>query len=152
AMPNWLSYAFPIEGSPTSGPGAPPMWSGDVLPPSGSWVFKQPRFAALAQQNAVQPAGRAKVILLDTTPGLPKDVITTAVNLPDYAANSLLGQLVNDLQTGKMLITDPYVAILANDPFFAGQDDLGRPFAYNMNDHGLFIAGIIRSIVPQAEM
>jgi hypothetical protein len=152
AMPNWLSYAFAQEGLPTSGPGAPPMWSPDAHPPGGSWVFKQPQFAALVQQNARQPSGNVKVILLDTSPGLAKDVIARAQSLPDYAQNSLLGQIVNDLQTGKMLISDPYAAILLNDHFFAGQDDLGRPFGYDMNDHGLFIAGIIRSIVPQAEM
>jgi hypothetical protein len=152
AMPNWLSYAFPAEGSPTSGPGAPPMWSPDAFPPSGSWTFKHPQFAALIQQNKAQPAGSVRVILFDTAPGSAQDVIARAQSLPDYAANSLLGQLVNDLQTGKMLISDPYAAILLQDHFFAGQDDLGRPFGYNMDDHGLFIAGIIRSIVPQAEM
>ncbi len=152
AMPNWITYASPGEGTPTSGPGAPPMWSPEDLPPSGSWVFKQPQFAALVQQNAAQAAGNVKVILLDTSPGLAKDIIARAQSLPDYADNSLLGQLVNDLQTGKMLITDPYAAILPDDHFTAGQDNLGRPFGYNMDDHGLFIAGIIRSIVPQAEM
>ncbi len=152
AMPNWLTYSLHTTGTPTSGPGAPPMWSPDAFPPSGSWIFKQPQFASLVQQNAGQPSGSVKVILLDTSPGLAKDVIARALGLPDYADNSLLGQLVNDLQTGKMLITDPYAAILLSDHFAAGQDDLGRPFAYNMNDHGLFIAGIIRSIVPQAEM
>ncbi|HLV97912.1 MAG TPA: S8/S53 family peptidase [Ktedonobacterales bacterium] len=152
AMPNWLSYGFATEGLPTSGPGAPPMWSPDAAAPSGSWIFKQPEFAALIQKNKTQPVGSVRVILFDTASGSGQDVIAAAQNLPDYAANSLLGQVVNDLQSGKMLITDPYAAILANDPFFAGQDDLGRPFSYNMNDHGIFIAGIIRSIVPQAEI
>jgi stage V sporulation protein SpoVS len=152
STPNWLSYAFAVEGTPTSGPGAPPMWSPDALPPSGTWLFKQPAFTALAQQNAEQTGRNVKVILFDTSPGLANDVIARAQSLPDYAQNSLLGQLVKDLQSGKMLITDPYAAILLNDQFFAGQDDLGRPFGYNMNDHGLFIAGIIRSIVPQAEI
>ncbi len=152
AMPNWLSYSFPMEGSPTSGPGAPPMWSPDAPAPSGSWTFKHPGFAALVQKNKAQPAGSARVILFDSAPGSGPEVIARAQSLPDYAANSLLGQLVNDLQTGKMLISDPYAAILAKDPFFAGQDDLGRPFSYNMNDHGLFIAGIISSIAPQAEI
>lgn len=151
AMPNWLTHASPAAPTPTSGPGAPPMWSPDASPPSGSWLFKQPPFAALAQQ-AKQSSGRVKVIMLDTSPGLASDIIARAQSLPDYAQNSLLGQLVNDLQTGKMLITDPYAATLLNDHYIGGQDDLGRPFGYNMNDHGLFIAGIIRSIVPQAEM
>lgn len=152
AAPNWLTFSLPSVGTPTSGPGAPPMWSPDARPPSGTWLFKQPAFAALAQQNAGQTGRNVKVILFDTSPGLATDVIARAQSLPDYARNSLLGQLVKDLQSGKMLITDPYAAILLNDQFFAGQDDLGRPFGYNMNDHGLFIAGIIRSIVPQAEI
>src|SRR5579859_7725894 len=152
AMPNWLTYSLHTSGTPTSGPGAPPMWSPDASPPSGSWVFKQPQFAALAQQNATPSTGSVRVILLDTTPGTAQDVIARAMSLSDYSDNSLLGQVVGDLQTGKMLISDPYAAILLQDHFIAGQDDLGRPFAYNMTDHGLFIAGIIRSIVPQAEM
>ncbi len=152
AMPNWLTYSLHTSGTPESGPGAPPMWSPDASPPSGSWVFQQPQFAALAQQNAATSSGSVRVILLDTAPGTAKDVITRAMSLADYTDNSLLGQIVSDLQTGKMIISDPYAAILLQDHFIAGQDDLGRPFGYNMSDHGLFIAGIIRSIVPQAEM
>jgi hypothetical protein len=152
AMPNWLTSTSITGGTPDSGPGGPPLWSPDAPLPSGTWIFKQPQFATLIQQNATKVSGAVKVILLDTAPGGAAEVITRAQSLADYAQNSLLEQIVNDLQTGKMLITDPYAAILLQDHFFAGQDDLGRPFGYNMNDHGLFIAGIIRSIAPQAEI
>lgn len=152
AMPNWLTYGLAAGGTPTSGPGAPPLWSADA--PSSTWTFNQSRFATLIQENAGKSPEdvKVKVILLDTASGKDKEVIARALGLPHYSDNSLLGKIVNDLQTRKMLITDPYAPFLLKDYFFAGQDDLGRPFAYNMSDHGLFIAGIIRSIAPQAEI
>lgn len=153
AMPNWLTYGSPISPDPASGPGGPPIWSPDASPPSGSWNFKQPQFAALVQQNKQQAAGHVTVIILDTALGDKDTVIARAQALPDYPNNALLQQIVNDLNQGKMLIDTSIPAfMLPGNQFGAGQDDLGRPFVYNMVDHGLFVAGIIRSIVPQAEI
>ncbi len=155
AMPNWLTYDLQMGGTPTSGPGAPPLWS--TFAASGTWTFKQPQFAKLIQENAAKGSGAVKVILLDTASSKDEIIaraqaIKNDADLAGRPENGLLEQIVHDLQTGKMLITDHYAATLLKDHFFAGQDDLGRPFAYNMNDHGLFIAGIIRSIAPQAEI
>lgn len=153
AMPNWLTYGSGQVSEPASGPGGPPIWSPDVPPPSGSWLFKQPQFAALVQHNKQQVAGHATVIILDTILGDKDAVIMRAQALPDYANNALLKQMVDDLNQGKLLIDTSIPAfMLPGSQFGAGQDDLGRPFTYNMVDHGLFIAGIIHSIAPQAEI
>lgn len=153
AMPNWLTYGSGQVSEPASGPGGPPIWSPDAPPPSGSWLFKQPQFAALVQQNKQQTAGHATVIILDTILGDKDAVIARAQALPDYENNALLKQMVDDLNQGKMLIDTSIPAfMLPGSQFGAGQDDLGRPFTYNMVDHGLFIAGIIHSIAPQAEI
>jgi hypothetical protein len=152
AMPNWVTHSSPITEEPSSGPGGPPIWSPDAPPPSGSWVFKQPQFAALVQQNQ-QTTGHVTVIILDTSLGDKNAVIAGIQAVPDHAKNALLNQIVNDLNQGKMLIDTSIPAyMLPGNQFGAGQDNLGRPFPYNMVDHGLFIAGIIASIVPQAEI
>jgi hypothetical protein len=152
AMPNWLTYGSGQAADPASGPGGPPIRSLDASPPSGSWLFTQPQFAALIQQNR-QSQRHVTVIILDAVLGDKDAVIAGAQAIPDYAKNALLNQIVNDLNQGKMLIDTSIPAyMLPGNQFGAGQDDLGRPFRYNMVDHGLFIAGIIGSIVPQAEI
>jgi hypothetical protein len=153
AMPNWLNRGSSQAPEPSSGPGAPPMWSSEAVPPSGQWTFTQPQFAALVQHNQQQPGGHVTVIVLDSALGDKDAVIASAQGVPDYASNTLLKLIVKDLADGKMLIDTSIPAfMLPGNQYGAGQDDLGRPFVYNMVDHGLFIVGIIRSIVPQAEI
>ncbi len=148
AMPNWLTSAAHGGAQPPSGPGAPPIWS-PMLAASGRWRFKQQPFIDLIQRTQ-NGSGEVTVIILDTSPGTTKEVIERALSLPGFKQNTLLEQIVDDLQTGKMIID------MSHEPppsiFRTGLDELGRPFGYNMADHGLFVAGIVRSIVPQAKM
>jgi hypothetical protein len=151
SMPNWLTHTSQAGHEPATGPGAPPMWSSSVKPPSGSWTFTQPAFATLIKNNlTVQHPEEVTVIILDTAMGDDQAVINQA---QQYPHNALLQQIVADLQNHKMHIdATTYTSHLASDQYSAGQDDLGRPFAYNMVDHGLFIAGIIRNIAPQVKI
>lgn len=152
AMPNWLTHTSQGAHDPASGPGAPPIWSDSEKPPSGSWTFTpQSAFDTLRKNNlAVQQPEEVTVIILDTALGNDQAVINQAQQYPN---NALLQQIVADLQNHKMHIdVTTYAGGVPSNQYSAGQDDLGRPFAYNMDDHGLFIAGIIRNIAPQVKI
>jgi hypothetical protein len=148
AMPNWLTAPSLSGHQPPTGPGAPPIWS-PMLSAGGRWKFKQQPFADLI--NRTQNSSReVTVIILDTSPGSAKEVIQRALSLSGYSKNTLLEQIVDDLQTGKMIIDMAHKQ--PPDIYRSGLDELGRPYGYNMADHGLFVTGIIRTIVPQAKI
>jgi subtilisin family serine protease len=165
ATPNWLSAAGQ-SGFTGGGPAAPPQ----PLPPddvtTGKWAFQfaDTRLAALAGQSREASATglRIKVAVLDTCPTY--DAVVAAADR--YDKNQLLQEVRPD--------SNPQVKI--DDPALLGPADFApaahflpnwgkdldtweqnrtaetRKKHYPIPDHGLFSAGIIRDIAPQAEI
>ncbi len=149
AVPNWLTSPLQTGGQPIGGPGAPPMDS-EKFPYSGTWKFKQDVFKKLIEENKGS-SEQVTVVILDTAFGDAQTVIGQAQRIPQYNNNGLLQRIVADLQNGRMTIDLSHVP-LPGPEFRSGLDEYGRCCGYNMVDHGLFVAGIIRDIVPQAKI
>ncbi|MGN6756491.1 MAG: S8 family serine peptidase [Thermomicrobiales bacterium] len=165
ATPNWLAAAGQ-DGFTGGGPAAPPQ----PLPPrqvtTGKWTFQftNPQLAALAGKSREASANglRIKVAVLDTCPTY--DAVVGAANR--YGENQLLQEVRPD-QNPQVKIDDPVplgTADFAPAAHFLPNwgDDLDtwkqyptaetRKKHYPIPDHGLFAAGIIRDIAPQAEI
>lgn len=152
ASPNWLSSATPGQIG-TGGPGARPVVA--ELPPGG-W-----------QHRSVGTTGAPfgfKLPLPLATQVTNKTSVTVAV-IDTAPSQALLKQAFDTWHTEHPLIQSllgpdgmPGAArrlhVTYGDPtLMAAVDDYGlRDHTYNMADHGLFAAGIIHTLAPQAEL
>ncbi len=144
AMPNWLTAPLPGGAQPPSGPGAPPMEAPPLL--QGKWEFQQTPFKHLVQRTK-SSKDEVTVIILDTSfAGGKEECKEKAKLLTKPQGNQLLQQVLTDLDTGAITIDTSMTPI--SDQFRSGLDEYGRPYGYDMVDHGLFVAGIIRGILP----
>jgi hypothetical protein len=153
--PNWLSTG--ADDGDGGSPGSLPEPA-----PDGTW-----RFRALSRRLAARlikaDESRVLVAVLDTSPR--KEELDAAA--ARYPGNWLLQVLSQESQPGGRLVVDrsqPSPLLLDDyydPPFLSGlypQMFLQRPEPdasqahYLMPDHGLFVAGIVRSIAPFAEI
>lgn len=145
ATPNWLirSAPFaPIDG-PATLPAAAPAgrWSFTV-PDGGSWppadVAEQGQNSASTRGMAGAPDPRIVVAVLDTWPGEQRLEDAPA----SYPDNTLVIELA-DLARRELLV---------NVEPCTPPDDVPERLSHAAADHGLFLAGIIHSVAPHAEL
>ncbi len=138
ASPNWLTSVV-SQGSGTGGPGGRPS------PYNGSRTGAPAGFGSLitslTQKNLYGKGEGVDVAILDTAP-CTHDLVAAPKEYPDHPIlSTLLGP------NGKLrLYPAPYDEVVR-----LGNTSLNH-HDYNMTDHGLFVAGIIHSIVPQANI
>lgn len=148
AAPAYFCGATPVivQGCPA----VPPVpVSVDASCPSspGLWPIELPR----GKQSSTIGTGRGvKVFVLDALPKLAD--ITRAANAA--GANN---KLLLDVATNVQFRYNYDSLVDAVDPSGSGQitvgkDIFGRHSTFNMPDHGLFIAGIVRSLAPDASI
>lgn len=145
AMPNWLNGGTPIGCSTHGCPVSPPTPVTDTCA-NGTWKLAMPNLP-----EALQSANGegVTVLVLDTQP--TKEAVVAAAGTASGKANPLLLDIVNTV-----VLPDPRAALPARydtpNPMLpgTGKDIYGRLVGFPMEDHGLFIAGMIRDLVPGA--
>ncbi len=153
AAPNWLSSSTgPVSGCGTHG-GAitPPL---PVEDPAPDWHITLPDLVPALQKRT---GTGVTVFVLDTQPALQQ--IRSAAERAGKN-NALLETLVSQLDTPSPTFVlhnsgQPLPAILENgSPYqpFSGRDVFGRLSGFEMSDHGLFVAGIVRDVAPDARI
>ena len=140
ALPNWLTSVASQAGG-TGGPGGRPFpYFGN--PKSAPYVFDIKKQLKEAAGDGIYGDGSdVDVVILDTAP-CAQDLVSAYKECPDHPLiSTLLGP------NGKLhLYPATYNELLRLGCTSLNEHD------YKMTDHGLFIAGIIHSIVPQAEI
>jgi len=156
AMPNWVGGATGdvTHGCPTVPP--IPVPAGESCGSSpGRWPIELPQLSTEMQNLKGKDV---TAFVLDTMPTLDPDVITQAANAA--GSNNLLLQDIADQKNRsvspfiKFIYTDlpDTLAEDAPDQLVTGRDICGRVVGFAMPDHGLFVTGIVRSLVPLANI
>lgn len=152
ATPNWLGSAAP-EPHTGAGPGVPP--SPAPRPAAGAWRFSfpgHPELEAATDPTAARHEAGIMVAVLDTSPSA-EDVAAAAARFPD---NPLLAEVRDTVLIDEALSPVPPHTPAAGTaevyPDWRAADSPGGvdADALRIADHGLFAAGIIRSILPTA--
>ena len=147
AMPNWyhgstnVNPGIIIQGCPV----APPIPANDACT-SGSWHYTLPAELPSFIQNAT--GAHVAVFVLDTLPTLQQ--IAQAVN-NSAGSNNLLLDFVENVTLNYQVLSDALDAAQSGQPS-TGNDIYGELVGFPMNDHGVFVAGIIRDIAPDAHV
>lgn len=177
AVPNWLTTA--MAGGPS--PGSRPEWiDADDAPSDGyywSFQFENPEIKRIvAAQRTPGKQSDVIVAILDTSPD--RDAISkllAAPGTPQGIKDNKLLQNVSAAQSkGSIIIDDPADLSIPEDEFnmlgggvkvdwanlgppgitaaSSGTATKGTsPDPFKMDDHGLFVTGIIHDIAPNAE-
>lgn len=137
ASPNWLT-SVASQGAGTGGPGSRPT------PYSGRDMRVPHPFSITTnlQQKGIYKEGEGvDVVILDTAPSAHA-LVAAPKEWPDHPIiKTLLGP------HGKLtLYPAPYDEVVRLGNTSLNDHD------YNMTDHGLFVAGIVHSIVPEAKI
>ncbi len=164
AAPNWVGGAncF-VHGCPIFPPFPVPA-SDSCASEAGTWPISLPDIPDTA------PAGKATgqgvtVFVLDSMPLIPDGATAQTSNAISGAASGAgsSNALINTINNETNLPTTPHVdfsySILptalsnnAEDRLVTGRDINGKRYGFSMADHGLFVTGIIESIVPDANI
>ncbi len=153
AMPNWLVIAAPTLYTP-GGPALPPKPAPLIelagitssVPPGWHLSFSEPGIA-LASQDAAE----VTVAILDTAHH--PDRLRSAALRPELRRNWLLQRLAASLRSndGSFEIDYDRRYYITND-VSTGRDTANNARYFFMPDHGLFVAGIVRDLAPQARI
>lgn len=161
-MPNWHCTAACFT---HGGPGTPPfpVPEGDICSAApGNWHISLPDLTS-------SPIGKndgkgVTVFVLDTMPSTSGDESGVAPAIQNAAQkagehNHLLNTIATQLNREqephiKIHYTQlaPFLSPTAPDQAVTGRDLDGKKNAYYMPDHGLFVAGIIRDLAPEANI
>lgn len=146
ASPNWLT-SVTSQGAGTGGPGSRPSpYNGSRTgAPAGFGGF----ISSLTEKKLYGSGEGVDVVILDTAPSA-QALVSAPKEWPDHPLlPTLLGKQdqLGKMQPGKLrLYPAPYDEVVRLWNTSLNDHD------YNMTDHGLFIAGIIHSIVPEARI
>ncbi|HEY4383468.1 MAG TPA: hypothetical protein VGN34_03190, partial [Ktedonobacteraceae bacterium] len=161
AAPHWIGSATPCMVG--SGPGVPPVpvasdESSTTTP--GQWPIDLPAVNAAGSLLADKRGAGVHVFVLDTMPGLSTQAQTQPLAAAAQQAgehNRLLQLLASEVQEPSLY--QMHYQLLPEETRFspeyqpaAGRDIHGNAYAFNMPDHGLFVSGIIRDLVPEANI
>lgn len=148
AMPNWLNGGTGNGGSDHVTHGCP------VIPPipvndpcaSGNWHITLPPELPASILEAT--GAGVHVFVLDTLP-TPAQIYKAVAHSGD--SNPLLLDIVENVTLNYQVLSD---ALDVPDPAqpATGDDIYGRTVGFPMNDHGVFIAGIIRDLAPDTHV
>ncbi len=146
AAPTWLTGG--TGGSPSGGQGCPLTPPMPVTDSCSNWRFKLPHLS----DNLKSKKGRGvTAFILDLFP--ERGIIARAARLA--GDDNLLLTKVNE--TAKfdysfMSGLQDVQEIGATNGTFVGKDVYGRHYPIRLEDHGLFIAGIVRDLAPRAQI
>ena len=147
ASPNWLNGGtnvdpnYIIVGCPAS----PPIPANDPCA-SGNWHITLP--AELPRDILNARGDGVQVFVLDTLPQLQQisDAVIASAN-----SNPLLVDIAENVTLNYQVLSDILDVPSPNQPA-TGNDIHGNLVGFPMNDHGVFIAGIIRDLAPAARV
>lgn len=156
AMPNWMGGGtngggnVGFDGGIAHGcPITPPI----PIPGSETCTVQPGRFPiSLPQLSDTMKGMRGEgvnVYVLDTVPKVD-DIFTAAGKAGNN--NLLLAEMVTGIKTGAMVIGNQQVPRKIRTSIRTGKDVYGRLFGFDMPDHGLFVAGIIHDLAPEARI
>src|SRR5579875_288950 len=161
AAPNWLGDSAPhCYGG--GGPGSPPIpvpAENTCSATPGYWPITLPDLNSPHPSPIAGMTGEGvTVFVLDTMPELhPDDILKAAANAG--ASNLLLQEIAQEMTRS----TSPFIRREyqylpdhlrenADDQIITGYDIYGRPYGFNMEDHGLFVTGIVRDLARGADI
>ncbi|HEX7735114.1 MAG TPA: S8/S53 family peptidase [Ktedonobacteraceae bacterium] len=141
AMPNWLTGGTPIS---AGCPVVPPIPANDVRLDL-NWHIELPAELPAEILNATGKG--VHVFVLDTVP-TQVQIFSAMLN---GASNTLLQDLVEHVDFHYSFLPELLEQPGADQPA-TGTDIYARLIGFRMNDHGVFIAGIIRDLAPDAQV
>lgn len=151
AMPNWLVTAarqLYSEGGPAVPPRPAPqldLAAADNLPVGWHISFVDP-----VMPSHLNDTEDVIVAVLDTAQH--PDRLISASTRPELKRNRLLQRLAGDLRSESGSLEIEYDRYPIIGDVRTGRDFYNQPGYYNMPDHGVFVAGIIRDIAPAAHI
>ena len=151
AMPNWLVTAAPAlygDGGPALPPQPAPTL--DLPTPGNSPIGWHISFIDQSLSLDPDDAAGVMVAVLDTAPH-PESLRSVATR-PELRRNWLLQRLAANLRSQNGSFEIEYDRYPVSEEICTGRDINGDPLYYSMPDHGLFVAGLIRDIAPQARI
>ncbi len=147
ALPNWLNGGTNIgpniitHGCPVT----PPIPAGDSCD-SGRWTITLPPQLPDSLQEATGDG--VTMFVLDT---LPRRSQVKAAAQAAGMNNQLLQDIYENVKFNYHVLSDD-LDIPNPDQPATGKDIYGRLVGFPMNDHGIFVAGIIRDLAPDAKV
>jgi hypothetical protein len=146
--PNWLMSSAQGQFG-TGGPGAKPVPIADPQEYGSAvrpWEFQMPETFRKSMGTRRQSV---EVAVLDTAP--TANALKQAFANPDFSGNALLQRVKAQIGNGSNVMYAPQNDVWRrlND---AVQGVALDQHDYDMSDHGLFVAGIIASIAPEARI
>ncbi|EFH90343.1 S8 family peptidase [Ktedonobacter racemifer] len=146
-MPNWLSAGAPVDCLIHGGPATPPIPATEKC---ADWHFTLPDLSPALQKSTGKGV---TVFILDTIP--TTEQISTAVRGAG-SGNRLLKRIAERIADGSIVIhhnTLPgALKESAQDLMVTGKDIYGHLAYFQMPDHGLFVAGIVQDLAPEARI
>jgi hypothetical protein len=145
--PNWLASTSRPEPGGTGGPGGlPTPYDGSPDTTEYRFHFDPPKSPPPAFLHLDRGTGKDVVVaILDTAPRLPLNAIYEQWAPQGHA---LISTLLDPKNPRLMVHTGDPRKLL--DPFLSRCKCIDHE--YRMNDHGIFVAGIIHSLAPEAEL
>jgi hypothetical protein len=151
AMPNWLVMAAPAfygEGGPAMPPlPAPPL---DVPGPSNTLMGWH--VTLLEQGLTLDSKGAEDVLVAVLDTAYHPDRVRSAATRLEWRRNWLLQQLARDLRDEDGSFVIEYDRYPLTDDVRTGRDRHGDARYYQMPDHGLAVAGLVRDLAPRAHI
>src|SRR5712692_1881564 len=151
AMPNWLVTAAPLFYG-DGGPAVPPRSSPKLdLPAAGNAPVGW-RVSFVDPGLPFDPRGAADVVVAVLDTAHNPDLLTSAAARPEFRRNWLLKRLAEDLRSENGLLEIEYDRYPVSNDVRTGRDAYSQPRYYFMPDHGIFVAGLIRDVAPNARI
>ncbi|EFH86212.1 S8/S53 family peptidase [Ktedonobacter racemifer] len=151
AMPNWLVTAAPFffsEGGPALPPRPAPQLEAPA--PSNALIGWRMRLMEPDIPLDTRSAEDVLVAILDSAPH--PDRIMSAATRPEFRRNWLLQKLASDLRNEDGAFSVEYDRYPLTNEVRTGRDYYNDARYYNMADHGLAVAGLIRDVAPRARI
>jgi hypothetical protein len=148
-MPNWLVTAAPLYYG-AGGPALPPRPAPRLdLPTAGEPPLGW-HISFVDERLLLDPNGAAGVVVAVLDTAVEAERLLSSAQRPEFRRNWLLQRLAADLGRESGLLQIEYDRYPLSNEIRTGRDRYGESLYYPMPDHGLFVAGLIRDIAPQA--
>ncbi|MDQ2717844.1 MAG: S8/S53 family peptidase [Chloroflexota bacterium] len=150
-MPNWLVTAAPVHYS-AGGAALPPR----PAPPLDVAAKEKPPLgwhtSFVNQGTLLDPNGGQEVTIAVLDTAHHPDRLLSAASRPEFQRHWLLQRLANDLRSENGAFEINYDRYPLPNDVRTGRDRYGEASYYMMPDHGIFVAGIIRDLLPRARI
>lgn len=153
AMPNWVGGGTNGVGNDSGVAHGCPITPPIPVPGSEACAGQPGRYPISLPELSETMQGMTgegvHVFVLDTVPKV--DAIVNAAASAENN-NLALAEMVTAIEAGTMVIGDQSVPDDIKTSIRTGKDVYGRLFGFDMPDHGLFVAGIIHDLAPDARI